>query len=295
MVADEKLEARYFERMAASLNDKARLLEWLPPVTADYSPHILDVGAGGGELSHVLSEMGYTVTALDTNQDALDRIGETYPNVKLLNSLANHVHDFGVEFDAIICSSILHEVYSYGDDVHRMGHISSLGRALTSFAVALKPGGRLLVRDGVRPDDWADFGTVTINPDYPESVVCDYLKTCPFANGAAYGNNGFLIGLSRIGDRTFAGTNRSIMEFIFTFNWGVDSYHREAKEVYGVLCLDEYAEYVEEFGFTTLHKESYTLDGYIKGLAPKVTIKDADGNVRPMFPTNAIWIYEKIA
>ena len=292
IAADEKLEERYFERMAKSLNDKARLLEYLPPVTADYSPRVLDVGAGGGELSDVLSKMGYTVTALDTNKDALDRITERFPDVAVLNALANHVTDFGVKFDAIICSSILHEVYSYGDDVHRMGHVSSLGRAFTAFYEVLNEGGRLLVRDGVRADDWDDFGFVEILDD-DETAVTDYLRMCPFANGDAYGKNGFLLGLSRVGDRKFAGTLRSCMEWAYTYNWSRESYPREAKELYGVLTLDDYAKYAETFGFITLHKEAYLLDGYVTGLKDKVRLLDADGNERQWFNSNAIWVYEK--
>lgn len=292
---DQTLEPRYFERMAASLNDKARLLEWLPRVTADYSPTVLDVGAGGGELANVLSQLGYTVTALDTNTDALDRIGEKFPDVKLLNSLANHVTDFGVTFDAIICSSILHEVYSYGDDVHREGHVSSLGRAFTAFNQVLNPGGRLLIRDGIRPDDWDDFGFIELLGDDEnlEEVVYKYLEMCPFANGDAYGKNGHLIGLARTRDNQFAGTNRSLFEFALTYNWGVENYPREAKEIYGVFTLAAYQSYVSQFGFSCLHAEAYLLDGYVKGLADKVALYNSAGLPRQWFNTNAIMVYRK--
>ncbi len=294
---DQTLEPRYFERMAASLNDKARLLEWLPKVTPQYSPTILDVGAGGGELSNVLSKLGYTVTALDTNSDALDRIGEKFPNVQLLNSLANHVTDFGVTFDAIICSSILHEVYSYGDDVHREGHLSSLGRAFTAFHKTLNPGGRLLIRDGIRPDDWDDFGFIKLlgNGENLEEAVYKYLEMCPFSNGAAYGTNGHLLGLARIRDNVFAGTNRSLFEFSLTYNWGVENYPREAKEMYGILTLKDYVNYVEEFGFQNIHKEAYLLDGYVKGLATKVALYNSEGLPREWFNTNSIMVYDKRA
>jgi SAM-dependent methyltransferase len=291
IAADETLESRYFERMAQSLNDKARLLDFLPPVTDDYAPRILDVGAGGGELSNVLDKLGYSVTALDTNSDALDRISERFSNVEVLNSLANHVKDFGLTFDAIICSSILHEVYSYGDDVHRMGHVSSLGRAISAFRDVLAPGSRLLVRDGVRADDWAEQGFVEVL-DGDESAVTEYLDLCPFANGDAYGKNGNLLGLTRVGEGRYSGTFRSCMEYAYTRNWGKESYPREAKELYGVLTLDDYADYVEGFGFTTIHKEAYLLPGYVTGLADKVRLLDADGHERPWFNSNAIWVYE---
>src|SRR5262249_38068126 len=49
--------------------------------------------------------------------------------------------------DTVIFSSIMHEIYSYsGYDRAR------IDRALTSAARELKPGGRLLIRDGISPD-----------------------------------------------------------------------------------------------------------------------------------------------
>ena len=50
-------------------------------------------------------------------------------------------------FDALICSSVLHEVYSYGGYDRRR-----VAQTLTEFARVLRPGGQLAIRDGVAPD-----------------------------------------------------------------------------------------------------------------------------------------------
>lgn len=291
-VEDETLEEQYFQRMRSSLNDKARILDWLPEVTDTYTPHILDVGAGGGEFANVLTQLGYEVTALDANDDALNRIELLFPHIHTAHALANQVENVvDVKFDAVVCSSLLHEAFSYGDNVHRRGHISSIGRALEAFNHVLKPGGVLVIRDGVKPEDWQQTGFVKIVDTYDESVVTDYLTMCPFANGEAYGQQGTLINLTKVDDRLFAGNNQSIMEFAFTFNWDVENYPREAKEIYGVFTFDEYPEYVEQFGFTTIHKEQYVLDGYVTHLAEKVVLFDENMNKRDMFTTNALWVY----
>jgi SAM-dependent methyltransferase len=280
--------------MAASLNDKARLLPFLPPVTSDYSPHVLDIGAGGGELAHALSELGYTVTALDANEDALRRIELAFPEISRVNALANHADDNAQEtYDAIICSSILHEVYSYGDDVHRMGHLSSLHRAVEAFQRALKPNGVLLIRDGVKTDDWAEKGKIKLNFEYSPSVVSDYLTLSPFANGQAYGKQGTQIQLTNPAPYLYEGNNQSLMEFAYTFNWGTENYPREALELYGLLTLNEYAELVEDLGFTLTHSEAYLLPGYVEGLKGKLELTDDAGQPRSWFNSNAIWIFEK--
>src|SRR6185312_13132032 len=49
--------------------------------------------------------------------------------------------------DTVIFSSIMHEVYSYSGYDH-----ARIDRALASAARELRPGGRLLIRDGISPD-----------------------------------------------------------------------------------------------------------------------------------------------
>lgn len=295
LTGEFKLEERYFQRMAGSVGDKSRILPYLPAVMDPSDPpHVLDVGAGGGEFAQALSLLGYNVTALDAAEDAVNRLRFRYNKLEVLQTLANHAHDFGEnKYDAVICSSILHEVFSYGDDVHRAGHLSSVARALQSFHKALKPGGVLIIRDGVMPADWYLPARVqVVNPD-DIPAVHEYLQLCPFANGTAYGTQGHLIYLEETQDGWFMGNARSVMEFAYTFTWGVDSYPRETQEMYGVLTLDGYMNLLWENGYAVHDAYSYLQPGYPQHLENKLVL-EVDGKPAPWFNSNALWVARKI-
>jgi 2-polyprenyl-3-methyl-5-hydroxy-6-metoxy-1,4-benzoquinol methylase len=284
------LEKRYFERMAKSMGDKAKLLQFLPPVVEGKpAPRILDVGAGSGDLSNTLSELGYNVTALDASDDAIAHINKNFPNVHTTTRFADQAHELGVEiFDAVICSSILHEVFSY----NKTGHYFALKRAMQSFYETLKPNGVLLVRDGVLPENWEEEGTVTLLDGHEISNVELYLKMCPFANGGVNSGLGHLVSLTQVGPKTFKGNVRSLLEFAYTYTWGLDSYPRETQELYAVKTLKEYAEFFEKNGFEVIHTESYLQEGYPVHLATQMTL-EVEGKSSAWFDSNAIWIARK--
>ncbi len=287
------LETRYFERMAASLGDKMKIIENLPPVTADYSPRVLDVGAGGGEFSHALEELGYTVTALDASDDAIMRMREKFPELTTVHMLANESEELGEAiFDAVVCSSILHEVFSYGDTFRKKGDINSLRAALEAFTKILKPGGVLVIRDGVKPENWAEAAKVRMVPAANVEPLRMYLEQCPFANGFIFGPTGRLVQLEEAEQGWFTGNLQSVFEFYMTYNWGVDSYPRETQELFGVLTLDEYSAALEHVGFTVTSAESWIQPGYLEHLPKKVElVTEAGKNLWP--DTNALWVARK--
>lgn len=290
------LESRYFERMEASLGDKTRLLSFLPPILDPASPPtILDVGAGSGGFAHALAMLGYRVTALDLSEDAINHMHFSYTELELIQALANHAHDYGRErFDVIVCSSILHEVFSYGDDVHRAGHTSSIARALESFYKALKPGGTFLLRDGVLPEDAERAASFTLKEGHEPEAVFRYLELCPFANGSAYGEQGRLVKLTQetAAPQTFSGDVRSVLEFAYTYTWGVESYPRETQELYAVYTLEEYSEVLTRAGLAVEQAFSYLQPGYPAHLADKLDIL-VEGEPHAWFPSNAIWVAHK--
>ncbi len=288
------LESRYFQRMDNSAGDKSRLIKYLPPIVDPSNPpHVLDVGAGSGSFAHILSLLGYDVTALDASEDALNEIQFRYNDLHVLNALANHTHDFGKEqFDVIIASSLLHEVFSYGDDVHKAGHISSLSRALNSFKEALKPEGLLLIRDGVKPENWKESASFELLAGHENSSVNLYLEMCPFANGIAYGDAGSLIRLTNTENSTWVGNVQSVMEFAYTYTWGLDSYPRETQELYAPLTLLEYNALLSDTGFKVEESYSYLQTGYPTNLVERMTYL-VNGKPAQWPDSNAIWVSHK--
>ena len=296
------LESRYFERMAKSLGDKTKLLRFLPPITVNNPhPRILDIGAGGGELAVFLGNEGYNMVALDANKDAIQRINALSSNIETVLVYANEGSNFLEEesFDAIVCSSILHEIFSYGDPETGIGQEVSLKRAVADFRKLLKPGGLLLVRDGVLPDNWKDTGTITLLKGHDCSSVDLYLKICPFteASNSEYNENtnptSPLIQLHKIAPKTFEGNVRSILEFAYTYTWGLTSFSREAQELYAVKTLSEYSVFFEDNGFNVLHSESYLQEGYARHLSYKMRL-EVNGKVDEWFDSNAIWVSRKV-
>lgn len=293
-----EVSSLYFERMASSIGDKRRIIDHLPPVSEfnDEPIRVMDVGAGGGEFSALLAELGYTVTALDASDGAVKKIRRDFPQVSTYPGLANWADRNGPLFDVVIASSVLHEVFSYGDDITGVGAgLPAIQRAFNAFRGALKPGGLLIIRDGVLPANHDQPATLIPTPEYRDQVgdfAERYLRHCPFSNGKALKGNGHLLHLHPAGAGRWAGDLRSAMEFAYTYTWGESSFHREVQELYGVATLNEYASMLERSGFSILDKYSYLQPGYPLHLNPHMQLFV---NKAPAeWPdSNAIWVARK--
>ncbi len=139
--------ASYGAQVDASLVQKVEdLLPWVKP------PRIVDKGCGTGKLMVELSRRfpGASLVGVDLSRELLRRSDEnTYAggDVELVAGDAADQQLPDGSADTVIFSSIMHEIYSYsGYDKGR------IDRALASAARELKPGGRLLIRDGISPD-----------------------------------------------------------------------------------------------------------------------------------------------
>lgn len=275
----------YFDRMSNSIGDKINLVKHLVP------GNVLDVGAGGGDLAeymrlaqaHKYGER--EVFAIDGSKESVKRIKQNYPLVNsselMVDELLAH---FGENsFDNIVCSSILHEVYSYGGyDVNKIHH------ALNDFYKMLRPGGRLLIRDGVMPDNHED--DIVLNfADEQESAhfLLKYQEIAPY-----YGNQ---VNIKDYNNGSVLCNMRSAMEILYTYTWGMGSISREALEIYGVMTQKDYVESVTRAGFNQIvEARQYIQPEYITHLEHKVTITDADFGDRVDFPSsNMVIIAEK--
>ncbi len=270
----------YYERMASSIGDKARLLTHIK------GNNVLEIGFGGGELLDILDEQGHTVYGLDASEVSVSKISQNPYSPRVVEAYANEItENFGNEkFDSAILSSVMHEVFSYGnrDGLHKHS-LEAFNDTLRGIRDSLVPGGRIIIRDGVLSANWDDKVTlVMLNEDV--AGVEAYLKLQPFKDR---------VSLTYQGDNTFLGNLESVTAFAYTYTWGEAALPRESQELFGVLTQNEYRAMLEDHGFAMVHSEEYVQEGYIKALSPKLEIRDMEGNILPLPSTNAIWVAEK--
>lgn len=269
------LEEQYFARMASSLGDKVRLLPYVTPGT------VLDVGAGGGELALALSELGgVSVVALDTAQESLDRL--TDAGLATIQGDAAKLGELveSGSLDTVVFCSVLHEVYSYS-----ASRWTAVQDALRGAHSALRPGGHLIIRDGVMPPEPEGPAAVRV-PD--PAFMVKYIAETPHPE----------LRLEQLGERLFTGSRHAVSEAVFTLNWGHTGFAREVQERYELFTREEYVDVLEKLGFSVIHAEEYVQPGYVAALsdydirtATAPVLGESDFiSARPWFPPTNLLI-----
>lgn len=273
-------DALYYERMASSVGDKARLLSFVQ------GEKVLEIGFGGGEVLDMLHEQGYEVYGLDASDVSTSKVKDKPYGKRVVEAYADEIsqHWPNGHFDTIIISSTLHEVFSYGNRNGKNKHsLEALHSTIKGIHDALVPGGRILIRDGVLASDWGAKTKIFMKNGDMEGVE-NYLALQPFKDR---------VSLTLTDVDTYMGTLESVAALAYTYTWGAKSLARESQELFGVLTLDEYSALLTGIGFNVIHNEEYVQQGYINNLSPKMALSDLDGNPVNFPPTNAIWIGEK--
>ncbi len=119
----------------------------LDKLVIDNHKNALDIGAGSGNLTNKLLQMGYNVTAVDISAEMcviLRKKYEVYIRSGKLNVINSPIEDlfFGFgKFDLITCYSVLH-------------HLPDYIAALQSLLVFLKKGGVIYIDHEASPFYW---------------------------------------------------------------------------------------------------------------------------------------------
>ena len=134
-VAVHRFEAKYYELIHPEvynryeqkrINSTLKMVDKLVEDNRVRAKKTLDVGAGTGNLTGKLLQMGYEVTAIDISAEMCKILEKKYKNyleVKKLVVVNSPIEDMSFgrdEFDLISCYSVLHHLADYVDVIQRL-------------------------------------------------------------------------------------------------------------------------------------------------------------------------------
>ena len=227
----------YAAGMEASAADKAKLLEFVRPGV------IADLGCGTGTVLELLRrKFGRSqFIGVDLSPEMIERCGRRFPGAEIrCHDITLPLFDEG-SIDTFVLCSIMHEVFSY------KGYDYSAVRAtLRHCAEALRPGGRLIIRDGLKPaKDDAVYLTFLNQKAYGKFVR--------FA--LEFGSSEIIW---KLADNRVQVARRDAMEFLTKYIYD-ENWKFEVKEQFGVFSLDGWVEEFRKTGIKVIHKESYLI------------------------------------
>ena len=249
---------------------------------------VVDVGSGGGVLLNLLEERYPEKQIIGT--DISDNVLQVLEKKKKEEGRHWTVrrHNFAEEaflekVDVILFSSILHEVFSYTETENGRFEIETVKTALRNAYGSLKPGGRIIIRDGVKSK--VDDSVIEITFKDPEGM--EFFKNFVRDFEGLKDIEDKKIEIMEGENKVRACTNYA-REFLYTYTWGTQSYAHEVQEQFGYFTIDEFREFFEGLGAKILRCDAFLEPGYVTHLSPKVELSV------PVFPdSNCIVVIEK--
>ena len=199
--------------------------------------------------------------------------------------------------DVVICNSTLHELWSYGD-----GDATVRAYLRGKYAL-LRPGGRLVIRDVVGPDDKdapvlmecaADDGLVTDDPNVPISAVSTLSRFGRFRRDFRPGTP--RPDVTQDGPARFRLPLGLAMEFTAKMTYA-DNWLSEMHEAFCFWSFGDWTRELESAGFVVLptsraYLNEWRVAHHFEG---RVRLFQSDGTPRPFPVTNMALAAEKPA
>jgi SAM-dependent methyltransferase len=288
-------EAQYLATMNAARGDKGRMVELVRP------GRIVEVGPGGGVVLDLLEARfpGSEVIGLDVSQEVIEalttrrtRDGRRWRVVRGDAFSLPDVVGAGT-VDSVVYCSVLHEIYSYVERDGRRFGLAPVRELLQATWRALRPGGRIVIRDGVAPPP----GTRRLRFVAPDARELFGLFAAQF--------EGFDVAWRELPDGRVELPAHHAMEFLYTYTWGPESFPYEVREQYGILTYPAYRAALREWldghdgaraRLLELPPElaSYLQPGYVAGLAGKVELTDEGDRPAALPDSNCLLVVERL-
>ena len=280
-------EANYLQTMNSARSDKERMLDYVVPGT------IVEIGPGGGVVLDLLEARFPTseVIGVDLSKEVVAALeGRARAGGKHWKVVLGAAEDLAAlvpAADTVVFCSILHEVYSYTEPRFSLASVEHVVRA--AFSV-LRPGGRIVIRDGVMPAP----GVRRIRLLAPDARATLELYCAQFEGRA--------ITYKQLSPDRVEMSAPDAMEFLYTYTWGPASFPYEVRELYGILPYDAYvAKLVEWCGGERAARvvdnplRSYLQDGYRDALSSKIELTDEHDRAVPLPDSNCVIVIERVS
>ena len=277
-------EASYLASMNAARSDKQRMLDYVRPGT------IVEIGPGGGIVLDLLEQRfpESDILGVDLSREVVSaleaRAKAGAHRWRVVHGAAEALPELARNVDTVVFCSILHEVYSYTPPVFSL---ASVERVIKAAWAALRPGGRIVIRDGIRPPD----GTRRLR-----FLAADARPTFDLYVEQFEGRK---IGYESLPGGRVELASADAMEFLYTYTWGPASFPYEVRELYGILTYEQYVEHLVRW-CTGAHVvdipaalRSYLQPGYRDNLAGKIELTDERDAPVELPDSNCLIVIEK--
>lgn len=281
-------EEEYLAHMNGNVDEKAAVL---PYVVGDT---IVEIGPGGGAMMNKFKEAypDKSIIGVDLSQNVIEKLtNDKYEkghgwDVTLGDAL-NLADTFEPEsISTVHCGSVNHEIFSYGETDGKKFNIATMKRLVESVFQVLEPGGRWIIRDGVKTesDEWCELHF------HDETAM-------PFLRNYQRDFKGRQIAVEVLSVERVRMPINDAMEFLYTYTWGQEAYPHEVQEQFGVFTLQEYIDFIEDVvgseNVKVIESKQYLLAGYKEHLSPKVTLYDKHGEQKSLPSSTCLLVFEK--
>jgi SAM-dependent methyltransferase len=279
-------EHTYLKTMNQSTTYKGVILDY---IVGDY---IIDVGPGGGALMDIIEEKypNKKIIGIDIAKNVIEKLN----NYKLDKNKNWNVIEMDIfeasknmelnSVDTIIFSSVIHELFSYVEMDGMKFNVKTVIKALQNAYDILKPGGRIIIRDGIKTE-----------PDTKRIVEFKENDGIDFFKNYVRDFNGRKIEYQFIDENKVLLPVNDAMEFLYTYTWGIESYPREIQEQFGYFTPTEFVKCINDNlkNPSIVEFRHFLQEGYEEHLLKKINLLDEKGEVAKLPDSTCLIVIEK--
>lgn len=250
----------YVKSMEKSAEDKMRVFPFIR------GELIVDIGAGAGAVTELLASKfpKRKIIAVDNSHQMIARLKKRFINHKNIEIIKADARKFSYpqNVDTILFISVFHEIFSFSDYSHQ-----EVIQTLKNAYRLLKKSGRLIIRDGVQPEQ----ETLYLEPLHHASYVqfqkfVKSFKVRPMViTEGTFQKDSFVQHKAKSFPKFSEGKyyyemhSQDVSELMSKYFYSEENWKVELSEQFGIWTLREYIRTLEEIGFEIIHAETYVL------------------------------------